>query len=226
MEKLYRLLDMEIWYWRKMMNKSNFSVFINCPFDKKYLAMFNCLVFTIHDCGFIARCSKEIDDSGQIRLDKISDLIKDCKYGIHDLSRTELDRKSKLPRFNMPLELGVFLGAKRYGAGNNKNKCCLILDKEQYRYQRFISDIAGQDIKSHNDNIKTLVTKVRDWLKTNSNSRNTLIPSGSIIYNRYKVFQKELPSLCRRMQLRESELVFNDYVELVLGWLKVNELEA
>jgi len=32
----------------------------------------------------------------------------------HDISRTELNEHS-LPRFNMPLELGLFLGASRFG---------------------------------------------------------------------------------------------------------------
>ena len=38
-----------------------------------------------------------------------------------------LDEETCLPRFNMPLELGVFLGAKRYEK-NQKRKSCL-LDK-------------------------------------------------------------------------------------------------
>ena len=49
-------------------------------------------------------------------------MIADCRYGIHDISRTELDRDSGLPRFNMPLELGIFLGAKRFGAEEQKRK--------------------------------------------------------------------------------------------------------
>jgi hypothetical protein len=63
-----------------------------------------------------------------------------------DLSRTELHED--LPRFNMPLELGIFLGAKKYGNEQNNNKACIIFDREQYRYQKFISDISGHDIKS------------------------------------------------------------------------------
>ncbi len=49
-----------------------------------------------------------------------------------------------LPRFNMPLELGIFLGAKRFGSQKQKQKNGLILDREKYRYQSFCSDIAGQ----------------------------------------------------------------------------------
>src|SRR5215467_2621272 len=101
-------------------------VFLNVPFDGRYETVLRALVFTVHDCGFVARCAREIDDSGQVRLDKIYDLISMSKYGIHDLSRTGLDKTYRLPRFNMPLELGIFLGAKRYGKGRDKEKLCLI----------------------------------------------------------------------------------------------------
>jgi hypothetical protein len=63
------------------------------------------------------------------------------------------DRKSKLPRFNMPLELGVFLGASELGDKKQKKKRCLILDKKKYRYQKFISDLAGHDIESHENKV-------------------------------------------------------------------------
>lgn len=47
----------------------------------------------------------------------------------------------------MPLELGIFLGAKRYGDDNDRLKRCLILDVEQYRFQKFISDLAGMEYR-------------------------------------------------------------------------------
>jgi hypothetical protein len=53
----------------------------------------------------------EAVDSGQLRFQKICQLILKSPYGIHDLSRIELDPSSQLPRFNMALELGFFLGA-------------------------------------------------------------------------------------------------------------------
>ncbi|MBA3693974.1 MAG: hypothetical protein H0W77_11145 [Acidobacteria bacterium] len=79
------------------------SVFINCPFDEEYQSLFEAIIFTIHDCGFIARCSKEINYSSQIRAEKLFQMIADCNYGVHDISRTELDKENSLPRFNMPL---------------------------------------------------------------------------------------------------------------------------
>jgi hypothetical protein len=113
----------------------------------------------------------EIYNSGQVRIEKIFKLIENCQFDIHDISRTELDVESKLPRFNMPLELGMFLGAQRFGAGRHKNKNCLILDREPYRYQQFLSDISGQDIAAHGGDATALIAKVRDWLNTVARAR-------------------------------------------------------
>lgn len=82
------------------------SVFINAPFDRRYRRLFDALVFAVVDCGFEARCALEGDDGSEVRLDKIYRLIQECALGIHDLSRTTLDSRHRLPRFNMPLELG------------------------------------------------------------------------------------------------------------------------
>jgi len=197
----------------------NENIFINCPFDSTYKPLFDAIIFAVFDCGFVARCALEEDDGSQIRVQKIFDIISQCRLSIHDLCRVEIDRGTKLPRFNMPLELGAFLGAKHFGKGIQKKKACLILDSEKYRYQKFISDIAGQDIKAHENNPKILIRVVRDWLRTYS---QVSIPSGSVIWSRYQVFESDLPLLCRELKLNLTELIFNDYVLLVSRWLKIN----
>ncbi|MBF4366283.1 hypothetical protein, partial [Vibrio anguillarum] len=100
------------------------SVFINCPFEPQYEPIFDAILFTIYKCGYKPRCALEHDDAGQSRIDKINDIIFDCKYGFHDISKTELDLHNNLPRFNMPLELGLFLGCKRFASGRSKEKIC------------------------------------------------------------------------------------------------------
>ena len=139
----------------------DYSVFVNCPFDAAYRSLFEALVFAVHDCGYIARCALEIDDASQIRIEKVERIIAGCKFGIHDISRTEPDAATGLPRFNMPLELGMFLGAKRFGRAEQKSKVCLILDTERYRYQKFISDISGQDITAHQGKPEQVTKVVR-----------------------------------------------------------------
>ena len=81
-----------------------YSVFVNCPFDAAYQSLFDAIVFAVHDCGYIARCALEVDDSSGVRSEKIAKIIAACKFGIHDISRTGLDSANALPRFNMPNE--------------------------------------------------------------------------------------------------------------------------
>lgn len=199
--------------------KYNENVFINCPFDAIYKPLFNAIVFAVYDCGFVARCALEEDDGSQIRVQKIYEIISKCRLGIHDLSRVKLDRSTKLPRFDMPLELGTFLGAKYFGSTEQRRKACLILDSEKYRYQSFISDIAGQDIRAHGNDPRKIIAIVRNWLRVYS---PTSIPSGSVIWCRYETFKTDLPLLCKELRLNAKELIFNDYVLLVSNWLKVN----
>ena len=198
-----------------------YSVFVNCPFDDAYRHLFESIVFAIHDCGYIARCSLEVDDASQVRIEKIATIITACRFGIHDISRTEADAVTGLPRFNMPLELGLFLGAKRYGRAEQKQKSCLILDVERYRFQKFISDIAGQDIAAHGGEPAKAIRAVRDWL-SNATPKAVRIPGGAAMARRYDLFRAELPAMCERLQLRVDELPFNNYVVQVEEWLKLN----
>jgi len=152
-------------------------VFINCPLDAQYKPIFEAIVFAVLDCGLDPSCALEIDDASEVRIDKIFNIIAECKYGIHDISRTEAAPATGLPRFNMPLELGMFLAAKRFGVGKQKRKVCLILDSTPYRYQQFISDIAGQDIQIHNNSVGEAITAVRNWLR--NATRLTALPGGN-----------------------------------------------
>jgi hypothetical protein len=199
----------------------DYSVFVNCPFDDSYRQLFEAIVFAIHDCGYVARSALELDDGSQVRIDKIANIIRSCRFGVHDISRTELDVGTGLPRFNMPLELGLFLGAKRYGRAEQRLKNCLILDIERYRFQKFISDIAGQDIAAHGGETGQSIKSVRDWL-SNATPKSIRIPGGRTILGRYEVFRTELPAMCERLALAVDELTFNNYVVQVEEWLKLN----
>ncbi len=192
------------------------QVFINCPFDEEYNGLFEAAVFTTLDCGFIPRCAKELNDSGQVRIEKIMQIIAECSLGIHDISRTELHVQSGLPRFNMPLELGIFLGAKAFGNVKHKNKSCLILDKEKYRYQTFLSDLSGHDISAHHDQPEKLIESVRKWFTHYSNK---MIPGESTLIERYQDFQSDLPRLCRACALKKNELTYVDYLRIAGSWI-------
>jgi hypothetical protein len=193
------------------------DVFINCPFDSEYKYFFWAIVFVVIRSGFRPRCALETDDSSENRFDKICNIIKECRYGIHDISRTELDESSKLPRFNMPLELGIFIAAKRFGARAHKVKRCIVLDRQKYRYQKFISDIAGQDIHSHETKLTILIEILATWLRNQSRDRK--VPGGRIIASEFSSFRKKLPRICAARGLQPDELTFGDYAELVAEYL-------
>lgn len=199
------------------------NVFINCPFDGPYRGLLYALVFAVHDCGFKARCSLEVDDAGLVRIDNIIGLIRECRFGIHDISRTELDEANGLPRFNMPLELGLYLGAMRYGSGRQRRKHSLILDRERYRYQKFISDISGQDIKAHEGESEVAIRHVRDWLNNSAVDTEIMKPGARKMFERYGRFMRELPELCERFHLDVEDLTFIDFRTLLVEWLVFNE---
>jgi hypothetical protein len=197
------------------------SVFLNCPFDPEYAPLFRALVFTVMACGFDPRAALEVDDGSEVRIDKIVRIVRESRYAIHDLSRTELDAGSALPRFNMPLELGLFLGAKLFGSGRQRQKACVILDRDRYRYQTFCSDIAGQDIRAHRQDAADLIRCVRDAFRTWQ--PDAAIPGGREIHRRYREFIRVLPSLSRRFHVQPTELTFHDLKWLILFWLREDD---
>lgn len=196
------------------------SVFINCPFDEAYRPIFRAIVFTVSACGYLPRCTLEHEDASQVRITKIFRLIEDSALSIHDVSRTELDEVNQLPRFNMPLELGAFLGAKEFGSPRHRKKRCLVLDRERYRYQKFVSDIGGQDIRAHDDQPETAIGAVRDWLRRDV--KGVILPGGAHLCAAYARFTVELPGLCAVAKLEREHLTYADFYELVARWLRTN----
>ncbi len=193
------------------------NVFINCPFDEKYNPIFNAILFTVRRCGFVLRCAKEYSDSNQIRIDKIVQLIAESKYAIHDLSRVTLQSTHELPRFNMPLELGIFIGCSKFGTKQHQEKSYLILESEEYRFKRFISDLSGQDIESHKDRPEVAVKCVRNWL---SHKTNVIIPSHSRVWAEFQEFNKGLPAICKLSGWVPEELTFGELASLVTTWVE------
>jgi hypothetical protein len=193
------------------------SVFINCPFDPLFQPIFDGIVFAVLRCGFTPRCALETDDGSENRFAKIQKIVEECRYGVHDISRTDVAGDPPLPRFNMPLELGLFLGAKRYGDELQKRKRVLILDRERYRYQRFISDIAGQDIHAHSDDPARAIGIVTAWLRTQSGRSG--LPGGDLVAKQFGNFQLELTATIADLHLKPHEVTFIDFVSIASAYI-------
>jgi hypothetical protein len=197
----------------------NKNVFINCPFDILYENLFDAILFTVYFCGCKPRCALETDDGSQIRVEKIFSIIKDCDLGIHDISRTELN-VNNLPRFNMPFEFGIFMGAKKFGSRKQKVKSCLIFDTERYRYQQFISDIAGQDISAHNGEPEQIIRNIRNWLNTFDEFHP--LPGASAIISKYNDYLVARPNIMNRLNLTAIDVQFADKTQIISQWIGFN----
>lgn len=164
------------------------NVFINCPFDDKYYPLLRPLLFTVAYLEFNPRIALETSDSAETRLDKICELIKSSRYSVHDLSRLKAEEKGDFSRLNMPFELGVDYGARRFSS-RLKTKRFLILEERADDYRRALSDISGVDIKTHgNDPIK-IVRAIRNWFVETVGLQD--VPSATEIWEAFNYFASD-----------------------------------
>lgn len=197
----------------------NKNVFINCPFDKEYWPLLRVLVFCVAFLGYRPRLALESSDSSLARIDKIASIIADCRYGIHDLSRLQSGAAGEYYRLNMPFELGLDFGSKKYGA-LKYSKCILVLSKERYQYQRALSDLAGCDIKHHNNEPMELIQAVREWFVENTSSRT--LPGPTAIWNRFNDFMYDLYLKCEALGFSEDDferLTFAEFITYSKEWI-------
>jgi hypothetical protein len=121
----------------------------------------------------------------------------------------------------MPFELGLFLGARRFGGTKSqRDKQCLVLEAERYRYQKYLSDIAGQDIRQHDNDPAKAVGAVRDWLAASRSKSAKPLPGATAIMRHYGEFQANLPAMLRAADLEPAELGFFDRANLMAQFLE------
>jgi len=195
------------------------NVFINCPFDKEYKPILKAIIFCLIYFDYNPLLSETIN-SAESRINSIQYLINNAKYSIHDLSRMKAKRKNELARFNMPFELGMDIGCKRFGSDLHNSKFLLILDQERYRYQQSISDLAGNDIAIHNNEPEKAIRQIRNWLrKLNGTQIDT---SANKIWLLYNEFIGDFYQITVEDNLIEDdidEMPWNEYCEYIRNWI-------
>jgi len=188
------------------------SVFINCPFDDAYKPILRAILYAVYRCGFFPKTALDEDDGTDYRLNKIIRKIRDCRYGIHDLSRIEVNT-NRYPRFNMPFELGIFFGARHLGNKEQQTKNALVLEPTRYSAQQMISDLNGIDPRSHNNTPETALRHVRNWLHTASG--RTTIPVYATLNRQYQEFNLGLPTVARELGFQVDEIPHADLVNVI-----------
>lgn len=185
------------------MNAPNPNVFINCPFDEDFRPCFEALLFTVSASGYRARCALEDADGATIRFEKLRRLISECPRTIHDLSRIELS-KDALPRFNMPFELGLAMGAKYFGGPKRRHNSALIMVRKDYALSAYLSDLGGNDPASHNSDPHQVIAVVTSYL--HASLAGTLLPGPKSTIARFSHFKERMPAIARAFQRDEYEV--------------------
>ena len=153
-------------------------------------------------------------------------MIGDCDWGIHDLSRVEVDAGG-LPRFNMPLELGLHLGARLLGETRHRWKRTLILEAERHRYDALLSDISGQDIEAHGNDPDEAIRCVRNWLSDHRPGDTLPLPGAPAMQSDYRLFRAEVGALLLARRLDGlDDLTHGDFTFAVRDWIAWRAMAA
>ena len=173
------------------MPKPEAEVFLNIPYDKRFERLFRAYICGTSAFGLVPRATLEIP-GGARRLDRILELIRSCKYAIHDLSRVELDRTPPLtPRFNMPFELGLSVAHEK--ASKRGRDEWFVCESMNFRLAKSLSDLNGTDPYIHGGIVNGLFGQLGNMFV-----RSDRQPSIQQMWTIYREMSRALPVILHR----------------------------
>ena len=135
------------------------GVFLNIPYDEEFSSLYVAYIVGLFQLGWVPHLASEIP-GGDRRLSRIFKLIQSCRYSIHDLSRVEMNTATtSVPRFNMPLELGMTITWQKLHPGRHT---WFVWESELYRIQRTASDLNGTDAYIHGGTPEGVLRELRN----------------------------------------------------------------
>jgi len=135
------------------------AVFLNVPYDQEFRSLYIAYIVGLCQLGLEPHIAAEIP-GGKRRLDRIFELIRSCRYSIHDLSRVEVSPVPlAAPRFNMPLELGMTITWEILNPGQHT---WFVWESEPYRLHRSASDLNGTDANIHGGTAEGVLSELRN----------------------------------------------------------------
>jgi hypothetical protein len=181
------------------------AVFLNVPYDPQFGDLYLAYIVGLTQLGFEINVTLAVPNQG--RLDRIITLIEESDVSIHDLSRIEAT--SGIPRFNMPLELGLALYRSHVTRGRHR---VFVFEKKPYRIQQSTSDINGIDAQIHNDKPRGVMAGLRNiFCQTDETTVPEMLAS-------YRAVKMKLPQLRRNAGTKSlfEASVFKDLIVAAL----------
>lgn len=160
------------------------AVFLNVPYDPQFEDLYLAYIVGLTQLGLRINATLAVPNQG--RLDRIINLIEESDFSIHDLSRIETT--SGIPRFNMPLELGLALYRSHITKGRHR---IFVFEKEPYRVRQSTSDVSGIDAQIHNGKPKGVMAGLRNIF---CQADETTVPE---MLESYRAVKLKLPELRR-----------------------------
>jgi hypothetical protein len=112
------------------------------------------------------RAVLEITTSSR-RLERILELIQECNYSIHDLSRVQLNRdRPRTPRFNMPFELGLTVALERTAIPGHAWVVC---ESQRFRLKKSLTDLDGTDPYIHDGTVHGVLRELGNFFVRGGN---------------------------------------------------------
>jgi hypothetical protein len=159
------------------------SVFLNIPYDRGFEDLYLAYIVGLTQLGLRVNATVGVPNQG--RLKTIIGLIEESNFSIHDLSRIELSKG--IPRFNMPVELGLALYRSHVTRGRHR---VYVFESKPYRMQQSTSDINGIDPQIHNETAKGVMAGLRNILRQPGDV--TSVPE---MLTSYRAVRKKLSAL-------------------------------
>lgn len=166
------------------------SVFLNIPYDAAFENLYLAYIAGVSAFGLKPRAALEIPTSNR-RLERILELIQECQYSIHDLSRVQLDlARPRTPRFNMPFELGLTVALEKVAIPGH---AWVICESQRFRLKKSLTDLDGTDPYIHDGTVRGLFRELGNAFVRNRNQ-----PTVDEMMRVYRILRANFKSLLRR----------------------------
>jgi hypothetical protein len=186
-------------------------VFLNIPYDRAFEPLYLAYIAGLSAFRLAPRARLQIP-GGERRLDRILDLIRECRYSFHDLSRVELNlKRPATPRFNMPFELGLAVAWQRFG--EPAHTWC-VFESRGWRAGKSLSDLSGTDVYVHGSTPAGIFHELCNALVLAHHQ-----PSVAQMATIYRKLRRGLPSLMKNAGAKSAfeARVFADLIVVAKG---------
>jgi hypothetical protein len=168
------------------------DVFINLPFDSDYEPLFLAMIAGLVSLGLNPRSVVQISSSTD-RLRRLLEIVQECPFSIHDLSRVQRSGKGRfrVPRFNMPFEMGLAAAVCMTPSGATRQ--WRVIEAVRHRVGHSCSDVDGYNAEIHGGTIRGMFEALSNIFPDPPKAPLTQPDDMLWVYRRLKQFRGGLP---------------------------------